>query len=327
MSGYFTNESMLRRVIGERVVALSGPRALLMMAAHPVAFAGFFAHTGSLKDPYARLRRTGEVLDLIAWGEERWPADRAAARVRAVHRRVRGRTPEAAGRFPAGTPYHADDPELLLWILACMADSAVLVYERYVRSLSRAAKEALWADYRVVGTLFGLPEGYMPPSWDGFRAYFEAMLSSGDLVVTGQARELAIEVVMHPPARWAARPVVELLNQITVGLLPQGLRRQYGLRWDPLRGLLLLGGARYSRRLLGLVPGRLRYRPQARTGQPSRTDSGIGLGGARGRDVPVRRCLSISRPGGRLGSWRVPPPLGLGVAPSRAVDEVLGQHD
>ena len=36
MAGYFTNDSMLRRVIGERVVGLSGPRALLMMAAHPV---------------------------------------------------------------------------------------------------------------------------------------------------------------------------------------------------------------------------------------------------------------------------------------------------
>ncbi len=281
MPGYFTNESMLRRVIGERVVALSGPRALLMMAAHPVAFAGFFAHTGSLEDPYARLRRTGELLDLIAWGEEREPADRATARVRAVHRRVRGRTAEAGGRFPSGTPYRADDPDLLLWILACMADSALLVYERYVRRLSRAAKDAAWADYRVVGTLFGLPERHMPSSWDGFRAYVEAMLSSGDLVVTGQARELALQVVMHPPAPWGARPIVELLNQITVGLLPSELRRQYGLRWDPVRGLLLLGGAQYSRRLVGLVPERLRYLPPARRGRASRTDGVVRPGGAR----------------------------------------------
>ncbi|MDP9344936.1 MAG: hypothetical protein M3P44_04305 [Actinomycetota bacterium] len=36
----FTDDSMLRRVIREQVVGLSGPRALLMQAAHPVAFAG-----------------------------------------------------------------------------------------------------------------------------------------------------------------------------------------------------------------------------------------------------------------------------------------------
>ena len=31
----------------------------------------------------------------------------------------------------------------------------------------------------------------------------------------------------------------ELVNQITVGLLPSGLRRQYGFKWDPLRGAAL----------------------------------------------------------------------------------------
>ena len=41
---YFNDDSMLRRVIRETVVAFSTPRTLLMQAAHPVAFAGFFVH-------------------------------------------------------------------------------------------------------------------------------------------------------------------------------------------------------------------------------------------------------------------------------------------
>ena len=126
---------MLRRVIRETVVAFSAPRTLLMQAAHPVAFAGFFAHTGSLDDPYARLRRTAEVMDLVAWGP-REEADAATARVRAVHAKVRGVLAEDAGPWPAGTPYAADDPELLLWILATLMDSASLVYGRYVARLS-----------------------------------------------------------------------------------------------------------------------------------------------------------------------------------------------
>jgi hypothetical protein len=44
---YFSDDSMLRRVIRETVVAFSTPRTLLMQAAHPVAFAGFFEHTGA----------------------------------------------------------------------------------------------------------------------------------------------------------------------------------------------------------------------------------------------------------------------------------------
>ena len=65
--GYFTDDSMLRRVVGDRVTALAGPRALLVMAAHPVAFAGFFAHTGALDDPYARLERTANVMNTVAF--------------------------------------------------------------------------------------------------------------------------------------------------------------------------------------------------------------------------------------------------------------------
>src|SRR3954463_3041017 len=118
-AGYFTDDSMLRRVVGDRVTALSGPRALLVMAAHPVAFAGFFAHTGALDDPYARLQRTATVMNAVAFGPRRRGAPLPPP-ARARPRRGRGEPPEAAGRFPAGTPYRADDPELLLWILAAL---------------------------------------------------------------------------------------------------------------------------------------------------------------------------------------------------------------
>src|SRR6195952_1746320 len=113
MKGYFDDSSLLRAVVGHRLTALSGPRALLVMAAHPVAFAGFFAHTGALDDPYARLRRTGVVVESIAFRGQA-EADRRTKRVRDVHRQVSGALTEDAGRFPAGTPYRADDPELLL---------------------------------------------------------------------------------------------------------------------------------------------------------------------------------------------------------------------
>ena len=68
-------------------------------------------------------------MDAVAFGTRR-EADRLTAHVRAMHRRVRGELAEAAGPFPAGTPYAADDPELLLWILAAIADSSMLVYEQ-----------------------------------------------------------------------------------------------------------------------------------------------------------------------------------------------------
>jgi len=131
VTSYFDDDSMVRRVHRESVVALSGPRTLLMQAAHPVAFAGFFAHTGALDEPYERLARTAQVMDLIAWGT-REEADRATRRVRAMHKRVRGTLAEPAGRFPAGTPYAADDPALLLWVLAYVLMTAVAIGAGYL---------------------------------------------------------------------------------------------------------------------------------------------------------------------------------------------------
>ncbi len=54
-------------------------------------------------------------------------------------------------------------------------------------------------------------------------------------------------------------------NQITVGLLPGAVRRLYGFRWDPPRGLAVRGGAEYLRRVVvPVLPTRLRWVPSAR---------------------------------------------------------------
>src|ERR1700710_481579 len=153
MDSYFSDRSMMRRVLRERAVALSGPRALLMQAAHPLAVAGLLAHSGSLDAPYDRLARTAVVMSTITFGP-RSEADRITAHVRAMHRSVRGRLPEAVGIYPAGAQYRADDPELLMWILYSLVDSAVVLYTTYVGGLSTLQQATLWEDYKLVGRLF-----------------------------------------------------------------------------------------------------------------------------------------------------------------------------
>jgi len=270
MPGYFTDDSMIRRIHREHVVGLGGARSLLMQAAHPVAFAGFFMSTGSLDDPYPRLKRTADVLDTIMFGE-RADADRVTAIVRSVHSRMRGTLVEAAGKFPAGTPWAADDPELLLWIIASLADSGALVYSRYVKRLTRAQRDSYWQDWRVVGELFGLGAGQMPDDSAQLRQYMREMLSGDTLSVSPQARELGVQIVLRPPVPLAARPLLELANFIIVGLLPGRIRRQYGLWWDPVRTVMLNAGAESTKRmLLPVVPGKLRFRSASPLGPRSR---------------------------------------------------------
>jgi uncharacterized protein (DUF2236 family) len=262
---YFDDDSMLRRVHREWVVAFAGPRALLMQATHPVAFAGFFAHTGALDEPYERLNRTAQVLDTIVFGPSA-EADRMTRRVRAMHRRVRGELSEPAGRWPAATPYAADDPALLLWILATLVDSALLVYGRYVRPLSAEERDAYWQEYKLIGRLFGLRDDQMPDSIADLDTYVRDMVEGDALHVSDEAREIAVQIVLRPPVPLVARPLLELANFVTVGLLPQRLRRMYDFSWDPVRGIALHAGAQYTRRLLvPFLPSFLRHVPQART--------------------------------------------------------------
>jgi uncharacterized protein (DUF2236 family) len=266
-AGHFDSRSIVRVVHREQVVALSGPRALLMQAAHPVAFEGFLAQTAALSEPYERLARTARVIDTIVFSSST-EADRATARVRAIHRRVRGELTRDAGRFAAGTKYAANDPQLLLWVLACLADSAETVFERYVRRLKPGERESYWQDYRTIGGLFGLQADDMPATHGDFRAYMRSMVASDQLFVSDAARTLAKRIVLSPPVPLAARPILELANFITVGLLPVRIRRAYRLRWNPARELALRGGAEYTRRLIvPLLPPRLRLVAAARSPQ------------------------------------------------------------
>lgn len=264
MDGYFASDSMLRRVQGERVLMIAGPRALLMQAAHPLAVEGLLAHTTELDDPYTRLRRTAEVMTAIGF-ESREKADRMTRRVRAMHRRARGTLDADAGPFPAGTPYAADDPALLMWVLFTLVDSGLVVYERFVASLSRDEKERYWADFRVVGNLFGLEDDAMPADLDGLDRYREEMYASGELFVSDWARTQARSIVLDPPVPIQLRPLVEAVNFVTVALLPSPIREQYGFSPVPpvpVRKLAVNAYAEYVKRaVLPFVPGRLRRIP------------------------------------------------------------------
>ena len=262
--GYFTDDSMLRRVHRERALALSGQRALLMQAAHPLAVSGLLAHTTALDDPYERLARTARVMGTIGFGSKR-DADRVTAHVREMHSKVRGKLKRRVGPYPAGTEYRADDPELLMWVLFTLVDSATVVYRKYVASLTAEQEAALWEDYRVIGRLFGLRETDMPDGLAGLDRYRRELLEGDRLYVSDWARERAREIVLRPPVPWPARPLLETANFITIALLPDQIRRQYGFSRLPpaiVRKALVAGGAEYVRRaVLPVLPKRLRLRP------------------------------------------------------------------
>ena len=257
--GYFPRgESVLRRVHGARVVGvLYGQRALLLQATHALAFEGLWASSGGKEAPFRRLAHTAQVLERIYFGT-REEADRELVRVRRLHARVRGTTTRDTGPHPAGSRYRADSPELLLWIMACTADSALVTYETFVRRLRRGERERFWQDYLIFGELFGLPRSHAPGDFAEFRDYMHERTESRDLHVLPEAREICHTILFDMPVPAVRRPALSAMHFAVIGLLPARVREMYGLDWDLGRQLAFEAMKRAHRTAVPAVPASIR---------------------------------------------------------------------
>ena len=118
----------------------------------------------------------------------------------------------------------------------------------------------------------------MPDTLADLDDYRREMLEGDRLYVTDWAREQARKIVLDPPVPLYVRPLLETANFITIALLPDKLRAQYGFSPIPpvfVRKALVAGGAEYVKRAL------LPVMPQSAALHP-------GVAHRRGRPVPAR---------------------------------------
>lgn len=239
------------RINGERVALLGWSRAILLQLAHPLIAAGVAEHStfrGGPASAAVRLRHTVRAMLSLTFGGVA-AREQTLERIRAIHRRVHGRLPEAAGRFAAGTPYSADDPALLLWVHATLIESMVVAYDSLVAPLSTADRDRYCAEGAPIAVALGARQQDVPTTWTALRGYVDSMLASDVIAVSPQARALA-DAVLAPPLSWTIAPVTWTNRLVTVGLLPPRLRQEYGWTWTPaaarrlVRTLRIIGVAR-----------------------------------------------------------------------------------
>src|SRR4051812_8824311 len=205
VDGFFVVDSMVRRLHRERLVLFSGMRALLMQACDPLGVIGFQRHSVIFDDPQARLLRTDERMSRIYFGTAE-EAEETGRVVQAMHRRVRGKAPARYGPIPEGTPYDASDPRLGLWVLATLADSALVYYERIFGGLAADERERYWREYRRVGELLGLPPGSMPATHADLERYIGGRGGGGGPWVSPRRRPPGGGGVPPPPPSRRPRP-------------------------------------------------------------------------------------------------------------------------
>ncbi|HWX09061.1 MAG TPA: oxygenase MpaB family protein [Gaiellaceae bacterium] len=250
--GYFGPESIVRRLGDSPVTPLLGAGAsVLLQVAHPLVAAGVTEHSGYDRDLWQRLVGTMRALYLITFGDKA-EADRAAAVVRHVHTHVHGTTTCRLGTFPAGTPYAASDPELMLWVHATLVYSSLAAYQLFVETLAEGELERYHSEMSTVAELFGTPARVLPRSYREFRDYFDAQLASDTLTVTPPAREVA-SVILATPLPTALRVLAPAHRLATTRILPARLRREYKLHWTALHQLALPFAGHAVR--YGTIPG------------------------------------------------------------------------
>ncbi|WP_110241480.1 oxygenase MpaB family protein [Nocardioides gilvus] len=256
--GYFPEGSLLRSVQAHRAVGQTyGQRALILGATSPVPYVGTSSSTLAKERPFARLSATAEDFESIFFGD-RDEADRVLAKVRRMHSHVKGELPRDEGPFPAGTRYDAFDPELMLWTMAVLADSSRVCFEALVRPLSPQEREELWQDWIRFGELFGMPRSVAPATVEDFDEWLAGKLNGPEFHVTDEARVVGRAIATDMPVPGRLRIGSRGTNLVVVGLLPDRVRRAFGLRWTPAHALLHRVLTGIVRTLLRVVPDRVR---------------------------------------------------------------------
>ena len=189
----FARGAAIRSVFGHPAVLLGGGRALMLQLAHPAVARGVAEHSDF--------------------------AYQTAATLREVHARV------------TGPGYAATDPELVLWVHATLVDTALEMHARWVRPLPGPVADAFYAESMVLGELLGAPVAHQPPDLPAFADYMHETIETVVPEIGEQQRRLA-RAVLHPRVPTLADPLVVLARQLTVGLLPEPVRRAFGLGWD-----------------------------------------------------------------------------------------------
>ena len=207
--GWFGPGSTIWTVHADAATLVGGIRALLVQALHPTVLAGFDQHSAYREDPESRLQRTATFVTVTTFGTTA-QAEAACARVRQVHRPVRGRTTD-------GERYDADDPELLGWVHLALADSLAVAVQRYGHTAFDL--DGYLADMAVVGEHLGA--AHVPQDAagrDAAYAHYRPQLRSDEATAVAHA------FLLDPPLPARIRRPYQVLAAAAAATLPDDLR-------------------------------------------------------------------------------------------------------
>jgi uncharacterized protein (DUF2236 family) len=229
------------------------------------------------KHPLKRLRTTTSYLAITLLGTEH---ERRVMRenVNRAHARVRSGPDDPV-------PYNAFDPELQLWVAACLYKGTEDVYRLlHGHDIPPHRVEVVYQFAKRLGCALQVREEMWPPDRAAFEDYWQAGMAkiAMDDLTRAYLQDIAqLAFLLAPLGRLGAplKPVLAPLGRfLTLGYLPERFRGELGLPWSEREQRRFDVFIRLSASLTLRLPGPLRHFPmnvyladarrRIRTGRP-----------------------------------------------------------
>jgi uncharacterized protein (DUF2236 family) len=210
---------------------LAGPANVIMELARPGVGYGVMesrVESGRVdRHPIKRARTTFTYVAVALEGTD----DQKAAFRRAVN----GAHAQVYSTDDSPVEYNAFDPELQLWVAACIYKGVEDVYRLFIGEMDEGTVEQLYRDSAALGTTLQVPPDMWPPNRAAFEEYWRKSLEHIhiDDAVRAYLYPIAASSLAVPrPLRRVLQPVSLF---ITTGFLPQRFRDEMRLPWDERR--------------------------------------------------------------------------------------------
>ena len=227
------------------VALLAGPANVIMQLGRPGVGYGVMesrVENGRIdRHPIKRARTTFTYLAVATRGNEQ---QQRAYRKAVTHAHAQVRSTE-----DSPVKYNALDPDLQLWVAACLYKGGVDVYRTFVGEMDDETADQRYCDGMALGTMLQM----RPEMWPGDRAAFDRYWdeSLAKVRIDDAVRNFLYPIAVARLRGLRLPPPLQQINEslallITTGFLPQRFRDEMKLQWNT-------GKQREFDRLMGAI--------------------------------------------------------------------------
>ncbi|CAN5863381.1 oxygenase MpaB family protein [soil metagenome] len=223
-------QSLVWKYFGDNRMYLIGPRPAVLQNMLAELGQGVLDHSVFFSDTAARVKRSIPPIMMTVYGAD---DDNPGLQVRDFHTSIKGDMPD-------GKRYHALDPETYFWAHATFVEQVFYFADTFVKRLTDAEKEQIYAESKTWYRRYGVSDRPMPADFAAFEKYWDDMMER--VVVPHQTAKYGVGYVTKgfprpkgvPPLVWTI--VAPVFNPVaaflTTGGMPPRARTLLGLPWS-----------------------------------------------------------------------------------------------